>query len=59
MIVYNEWIKNAEAIDQQFKIDKKLVVSAQGFELMPDFPEVQIKVQEDQYEDPEEKHKDW
>lgn len=59
MTVYNGWIKNAESMDAQFKLDKKVIVSQQGFELMPDFPEVQIKVQEDQYEDPDEKFKDW
>ena len=28
MTVYNGWIKNAESMDAQFKLDKKVIVSS-------------------------------
>ncbi len=51
MTVYNDWIQKGEILEKKFKADGKIVVSAQGIELMPSFPDVQIRVQEDQSED--------
>ena len=40
MTVYNDWIQKGEVLEKKFRVDGKIVVSEQGIELMPSFPEV-------------------
>ena len=40
MTVYNDWIQKGEVLEKKFRADGKIVVSDQGIELMPSFPDV-------------------
>ena len=40
MTVYNDWIQKGEVLEKKFRVDGAIVVSEQGIELMPSFPEV-------------------